>query len=295
MRRRVSREELTREATEGLAPVLMELPDTQYARTREGEVAYQVYGDGPVDLVAVGGPAAHLEVAWENAEAARYLERLGSFARAVRFDRRGTGLSDPLSTPPALEDQADDLDVVMDAVGLERAALLGEGDAGRLCALFAATRPDRVTKLVLYGTSPSGRDVLTPRLRQALLTIIDEHWGEGALLPLWAPSRAEDPSFVGWWRRFEQAATSRETARALIDMTARADVRHLLGRIRAPTLVLHRTGDTLVPVELARELAREIPQARLMELPGVDNLCFGGDTGDLLDEIERFLTADGSR
>src|SRR5918997_6727675 len=113
--------------------MLIELPDTQYVRTREGEIAYQVYGDGPVDLVAVGGPAAHLEVAWENAEAARYLECLGSFARVVRFDRRGTGLSDALSRPPALEGQADDLETVMDAAGLERAALLGEGDAGRLC------------------------------------------------------------------------------------------------------------------------------------------------------------------
>lgn len=273
--------------------MLIELPDTQYVRTREGEIAYQVYGDGPVDLVAVGGPAAHLEVAWENAEAARYLERLGSFARVVRFDRRGTGLSDALSRPPALEGQADDLAAVMDAAGLERAALLGEGDAGRLCAHFAATRPERVTRLAVYGTSARGADVLTPERRAVLTTLIDEHWGEGALMKLWAPSRTDDPAFARWWRRFEQAATSRETARALVDMTATADVRPMLRRIRAPTLVIHRKEDTLVPVELARELGRSIPHAKLVELPGVDNLCFAGPTDSLLEEIEIFLMEDG--
>ena len=272
--------------------MLIELPGTQYVGTREADIAYQLYGDGPLDLVAVGGPASHLEVAWENAEAARYLERLGSFARVVRFDRRGTGLSDPLSTPPALEGQADDLAAVMDAAGLERAALLGEGDAGRLCALFAATRPERVTRLVVYGTSARGADVLTPERRAVLTTLIDEHWGEGALMKLWAPSRTDDPAFARWWRRFEQAATSRETARALVDMTATADVRPLLGRIRAQTLVLHRKEDTLVPVELARELGRSIPHARLVELPGADNLCFAGPTDSLLEEIETFLTED---
>jgi pimeloyl-ACP methyl ester carboxylesterase len=270
--------------------MLRELPDTQYARTRGADIAYQVYGDGPLDLVAVGGPASHLEVAWENAEATHYLERIGTFARVVRFDRRGTGLSDPLSTPPGLEDQACDLECVMGAVGLERAALLGEGDAGRLCALFAATRPDRVTKLAIFGTSAAGRDVLTPERRAALLAVIDEHWGEGALLPLWAPSRSNDPAFARWWRRFERAATSPDTARALVEMTAKADVGDLLGRIRAPTLVLHRSGDTLVPVELARDLASRIPGARLVELPGTDNLCFTDDVDPALDEIEAFLT-----
>jgi len=278
----------------GVGPMLMELPDTQYVRTGEGVVAYQLYGDGPVDLVGVGGPAAHLEVTWENAEAARYLERLGSFARVVRFDRRGTGLSDPLSAPPALEDQVRDLAVVMDAVGLDRAALLGESDGGRLCALFAATHPERVSKLVVYGTSARGSDVLTPERRGLLLELIDAHWGEGALMQLWAPSRIGDTSFSRWWRRFETAATSRETARALVEMTVAADVRHSLASIRAPTLVLHRSSDTLVPVELGRELAGGIPRAKLVELPGVDNLCFAGETDTVLQEIETFLTGDGS-
>ena len=272
--------------------MLMELPDTRYARTDGSEIAYQVYGDGAVELVAVAGPASHLEVAWENAEATRYLERLGTFARVVRFDRRGTGLSDPLSAPPSLERQAEDLGVVMDAVGLERAALLGEGDAGRLCVLFAATRPERVSRLVVYGTSASGRAVTTPERREVLLKMIDERWGEGSLLPMWAPSRAGDQAFARWWRRFERAATSRETARGLVEMTANLDVGHMLGRVEAPTLVLHRTGDTLVPVELGRELAHGIPGARFAELPGNDNLIFAGDTNRLLDEVEDFLTSE---
>jgi pimeloyl-ACP methyl ester carboxylesterase len=210
----------------------------------------------------------------------------------VRFDRRGTGLSDPLSHPPGLDDQVQDLACVMDAVGLERAALLGESDAGRLCALFAARYPERVSKLVVYGTSARGSDVLTPERRRVLRELIDQRWGEGTLMRLWAPSRTGDPSFSRWWRRFEAAATSRETARALVDMTASADVGDLLPKIAAPTLVLHRTGDTLVPVELARELARKIPRATLVELPGVDNLCFAGDTEQVLGEIEAFLTGE---
>ena len=271
--------------------MLTELPDTQYVRAGDGEVAFQVYGDGPVDLVTVGGPAAHLEVIWENAEAAHYQERLGTFARVVRFDRRGTGLSDPLRSPPALEDQADDLAVVMDAVGLERAAVLGEGDAARLCALFAATRPERVTRLVLYGTSARGEDVLTPERRDALVCLIDERWGEGEMLPLWAPSKVGDPAFERWWQRFERSATTPEIARQLVEMTTRIDIGAALARIEAPTLVLHRTGDTLVPVALAREMAEGIPRARFVELPGIDNLCFAGDPEPILAAIQGFLTA----
>jgi pimeloyl-ACP methyl ester carboxylesterase len=274
--------------------MIMELPDTQYVQTDHGEIAYQVYGDGPVDLVAVGGPASHLEVAWENGDATRYLERLGSIARVVRFDRRGTGLSDPPDASPSLEDHASDLAVVMDAVGLERAAVLGEGDAGRLCALYAASEPARVSKLVVYGTSARGRAVLTPARRAMLSSLIEEQWGEGTLMALWAPSKAGDAAFVRWWRRFEQAATSRETALDLVAMTEAADLRDVVGRIRAPTLVLHRRDDQLVPVGLGRDLAERIPDARFVELPGVDNLVFVGEVDPLLDEIERFLADQSS-
>jgi pimeloyl-ACP methyl ester carboxylesterase len=270
-------------------PVLTELPDTQYTLSGTAQIAYQVYGDGDIDLVAVGGPASHLEVAWEDAHAARYLERLGTFARVVRLDRRGTGLSDPAGPHLSLEDHARDLEAVMDAVELDRAALLGEGDAGRLCALFAATRLERTSALVVFGTSASGSAVLTPDRREAILDVIHHHWGEGLLLPLWAPSKVGDESFRRWWRRFEGAATSPEAARSLLELAARSDVRDVLGHIEAPTLVLHRRDDQLVPIELGRELARAIPGARFEELEGNDNLIFVGDAEAVVEEVERFL------
>lgn len=270
-------------------------PDTRYAHSGDVQIAYQVHGEGAIDLVSVGGPASHLDVLWENPGACRYLERLGGFARVVRFDRRGTGLSDPISGPPTLEQQADDLEAVMDAVGLERAALFGDQDGGRLCTLFAATRPERVTALALYGTSASGAEVVTPERRQQLLTVIEEHWGEGSLLPFWAPSVAEDPAFARWWKRFERASTTPHTARGLLSMLAETDLRPQLSSIEAPTLVLHRSGDTLVPVEAGRRLAEGIPGARFVELEGIDNLSFAGDIDALVDEVEEFLTGGKAR
>ena len=270
-------------------------PDTRYARSGDVQIAYQIHGEGAIDLVMVGGPASHLDVLWENPGACRYLERLGAFARVVRFDRRGTGLSDPISGAPTLEQQADDFEAVMDAVGLERAALFGDQDGGRLCTLFAATRPERVTALALYGTSARGAEVVTPERRQQLLTVIEEHWGEGSLLPIWAPSVAEDPAFARWWKRFERASTTPHTARGLLSMLAETDLRPQLSRIEAPTLVLHRSGDALVPVEAGRRLAEGIPGARFVELEGVDNLSFAGDIDALVDEVEEFLTGGKAR
>jgi class 3 adenylate cyclase len=240
----------------------------------------------------VGGPAAHLELVWENPGASRILERLGRFARVVRLDRRGTGLSDPVTGAPTLEEQADDLAAVMEAADVERAALIGEGDGARLCALFAATRPERASSLVLYGISAHGGAVLTPDRQDRLLEIIEEHWGEGGLLHLWAPSRADDPAFRRWWCRFERAAASPHMARKLLAMTVKTDLGHLLADVRAPTLVLHRRDDTLVPLELGREVAEKIPGARLAELSGTDHLSFAGDVDEYVDEVEEFLTGE---
>jgi class 3 adenylate cyclase len=265
-------------------------PDTKFTRSGDVQIAYQTYGEGELDLVSVGGPAPHLDVLWEDAGACRYLEGLGRFARVTRFDRRGTGLSDAISGQPTLEQQADDLAAVMDAVGLERAALFGDGDGGRTCALFAATRPERVTGLVVYGTSATGAEAITPERRQEILDIIEQHWGEGALIPVWAPSMEGDTAFAQWWKRFERASTTPRTARDLLAMLAESDLRAQLGNIRAPTLVLHRRDDTLVPVEAERRLAESIPGANFVELSGTDNLSFTGDVDELVDEIEEFLT-----
>jgi class 3 adenylate cyclase len=271
------------------------LPDTKFARSGDVEIAYQVSGEGRLDLVLVGGPASHLDMLWEHAGACRYLERLGRFARVVRFDRRGTGLSDPISGKPTLEQQAADLEAVMEKVGLETAALLGDGDGSRTCALFAATRPERVQALILYGTSATGEEVLDPERRKEILDIIEHHWGEGAFIPLYAPSMVGDPAFAQWWKRFERAATTPRTARELLAMLGESDLRPYLEKITAPTLVLHRTDDTLVPLEAGRKLAKSITDARLVELSGSDNLSFVGDVDELVDEVEEFLTGERER
>ena len=275
--------------------MLTQLPDTHYTRSGGGQVAFQVYGDGELELIALGGPASHVEVIWEDAAAAYYLERLGSFARVALFDRRGTGLSDFPGAPMTLESQAEDLEAVIEAAGFTRPALFGEGGAGPLCLLFAATRPELVSALVLVGTGASTAAVLTPEMRESILEVIDRGWGRGQLLPLWAPSRAADPKFRRWWRRFESATVSAEGARSLVELATAIDVEPLLHRIEAPTLVLHRRGDQLVPVHLGRELAYSIPDARFVELEGIDNLVWAGDVDSVVDEAERFLTLEAPR
>jgi class 3 adenylate cyclase len=274
---------------------LSTLPETQYARAGDVQIAYQVHGEGALDAVWVGGPGAHLELMWENPSANRLLEHLGRFARVVRFDRRGTGLSDPVTGAPTLEQQADDLAAAMDAAGFERAALIGEGDGARLCILFAATRPERVSALALYGATAQGSAVLTEDLRDQLLEIIEERWGEGDLLRLWAPSRADDPAFRHWWRRFERAAASPHTARQLLAMATETDIGHLLPGIHVPTLVLHRRDDTLVSPELGRQLSGKIPEATFVELSGTDHLSIAGDVDEYIDEVEEFLTGERQR
>jgi class 3 adenylate cyclase len=275
--------------------VLSTVPETHYARAGDIRIAYQVHEEGALDAVWVGGPGAHLELMWENPSAHRLLERIGRFARVVRFDRRGTGLSDPVTGAPTPEQHAEDLTAVMDAVDLERAALIGEGDGARLCLLFAATRPERVSALALYGATTHGSAVLTEDLRDQLLEIIEERWGEGDLLRLWAPSRADDPAFRRWWRRFERAAASPQTARQLLAMATETDIGHLLADIRALTLVLHRRDDTLVSVELGRQLSEKIPEATFVELSGTDHLSIAGDVDEYVDEVEEFLTGERQR
>jgi pimeloyl-ACP methyl ester carboxylesterase len=211
-------------------------PPTRYARSDDGaRIAYQVTGEGPLDLIAVGGPASHLDLQWEEPGTARWIERYASFSRLVRFDRRGTGLSDPADRPPTLEQQMDDLDAVMRAVGIERAALLGSMDAG-LAAMFAATHPARVTALALIGIATSTDTFLTPERLELLLDVVENHWGEGRLVSMFAPSKVGNRAFEEWWTRFERASTSPKMARQLIDLYLRMDLRGVLPAIRVPTL-----------------------------------------------------------
>ncbi|HEX2232332.1 MAG TPA: adenylate/guanylate cyclase domain-containing protein [Thermoleophilaceae bacterium] len=267
-------------------------PTTRYAKSGDASIAYQVYGEGDCDLVLIAGPASHVDLEWENPLAERAARRLASFARVIRFDRRGTGVSDPVVDPPTLEQQMDDLRAVMGEAGVERAALWGGSDVG-LAAMFAATYPDQVSELILYGVPVRGEDFVTPELADFVPEAL-EHYGEGRFIELYAPSQVGNEEFEDWWERFERGCLSPGMARKILELQLQTDISAILDAIRVPTLVLHRTGDKAVPIESGRELAKRIPNARLVELPGTDNYPWTGDwkreCEPILDEIEEFLT-----
>jgi class 3 adenylate cyclase len=268
---------------------MLAAPPTRYARSGEARIAFQVIGGGPPDVVVVGGPASHLDLQWEDPETARVRRRYGNFARAIFFDRRGTGLSDPVDRLPSLDLQMDDLDAVLDAVGVERVALIGAVEAG-LCAMYAATHPERVSALVLINVAGSGEVTLNDERRAQMLDLIENHWGEGRFTQLFAPERARDERFADWWARFERACVSPLMARRLLDLNAQADVRGVLPAIRVPTLVLIRRDNPLVPVAAARAAASLIPDARVVEADGADLYNWPGAHDPEMDLIEEFLT-----
>lgn len=244
-------------------------------------------GDGPFDLVVIAGPASHLELMWEEPGTAHCFERLSSFSRLIMFDRRGTGLSDAVSSPPTLEQQMDDLNAVLEAVGSEQLSLFGASDLG-LSALYAATYPDRVTALVLSGVAADGAKMISPKNRALFLDAIENTWGDGTLVELYAPSQAGNKAFSDWWARMQRSAVSPGMARQLMEMITQSDLRAVLPTIRAPTLVTHMQGDLVVPVEEGREVASLIPGARFMVYPGDDAYAWSDAPG--LDDIEEFLT-----
>jgi pimeloyl-ACP methyl ester carboxylesterase len=273
-------------------------PETRYARSGDVNVAYQVLGEGSIDLVFVMGWVSHLDWFWEEPGFARFLRRLASFSRLILFDKRGTGLSDrvPDRELPTLEERMDDVRAVMDAVGSRRAALMGVSEGGPLCLLFGATYPDRTQALVLIGSYarrlwaedyPWG----SPREeRNRFIEEVRRSWGGPVGLELRAPSRCRDESFRRWWATYLRMGASPGAAYALTRMNAEIDVRDVLSVIQAPTLIVHRTGDRSLPVEGARYMAERIPGARFLELPGDDHLPFVGDQDEILDEVEEFLT-----
>ncbi len=266
----------------------------QYARSGDGWIAYRVMGEGPPDVVFIGGPAAHLDVVFEDPQMVRAHERVASFARLVNFDRRGTGLSDSLDRPLTLEQQMDDLDAVLEAVGMERVALISEIEPG-LCAMYAATHPDRVTALVLANSTAVGGLALDPERQEAFGELIEEHWGEGSFLSFFAPSRGTDPAFAKWWVRFERACMSPSMARKMLEFNAQIDLRGMLPAIRVSTLVLHQRDNPLIPVQSGRELAALIPSARFVEANGTDSYCWPGPDDPEMDLIEEFLTGRPAR
>jgi pimeloyl-ACP methyl ester carboxylesterase/class 3 adenylate cyclase len=270
-------------------------PQTHYARSGDVNIAYQVVGDGPFDLVFVPGFISHLDLQWADPRIARFLEKLASFSRLILFDKRGTGLSDPVAAPAPLEDRMDDVRAVLDAAGSERAALFGLSEGGPMSVLFAATYPERTRALILCGTFPTGaadpdENPAGQRWVEAITRAraAAEHWGEGRTLALMAPSADSERDRIGRGI-FERSAASPHMAQTLLAMVLDTDVRDLLPSIRVPTLVLHR-AEEFIPVESARYIAERIPGARLVVLPGMDHIPFYGDADGYAEEIEEFLT-----
>jgi len=269
-----------------------------YARSGNVNIAYQVVGSGPVDLVFVMGWVSHLEYFWSEPSFARFLGRLASMARLILFDKRGTGLSDPVPVTqlPTLEQRLDDVRAVMEAVGSERAVLLGVSEGGPLCSLFAATYPAKTEALVMIGSyARRMRDEdypwgTTREERDAFCDSIVDEWGGPVGIDVRAPSRAADPAFREWWASYLRMGSSPGAAVALTRMNAEIDIRDVLPSIRVPTLVLHRHGDRCLKVEEGRYLASRIPGATFIELPGEDHLPFVGNQDEILVEIERFLS-----
>ena len=267
----------------------MEL-QTRYARSGDARLAYQVFGDGPIDLVSFGGPAFHIDVIWEYPGFARWYERMAGFARVLVYDRRGTGASDHLDGPLTLEGQMDDLRAVIKAAGFDRPAISAGGDAARISLLYAATYPDEVRALSLNGASASGADAIDETVREQILDIVESSWGEGRAGAILNPSVASDPAYLRWFAKMERTSMSPGVARQFVEFSLRSDVRAILGDITVPTVVIHRRDDAFVPVERARELAAGIPGAKLVLLDGVDTTVFAGDVDAFADEVENFMT-----
>ena len=265
---------------------------TRYARTPAGDsIAYQVLGDGPFDLVYVPGFISHVEMFWTYPATAALYQRLASFSRLILFDKRGTGLSDPLSGPQPLEERARDVLAVMDAADSDRAALVGVSEGCAFASVFAATYPQRTRAMVLCGPIVGGAAEEHPageRWPQAATRFLEalDHWGEGRTARLWGPTSPATNQQLG---TIERAAASPRMAKELIEMWMQIDLRDVLPSIAVPTLVLHRT-DEIFPIEAARYIAQRIPGARLVELPGIDHAPWEGDTDRYVGEIEEFLT-----
>lgn len=268
----------------------------RYARSGDVHIAYRVMGDGPLDVVFVPGFVSNVEWYSEQPGFCAMAERFSTFCRYILWDKRGTGLSDPVDGVPTLDDRADDLEAVMNAVGSTRAALLGVSEGGPMALLFAATRPERVSALVLYGTTP--RFVVAADWAYGwsqeeidrFCTEAENRWGEGPLLDLFAPSLAHDQAVQEVWARFQRASASPAMARSVLEAMGAIDCREILRSIQAPTLILHRTGDRVCSVGAARYMADEIPGAVYLEFPGEDHTISLAGSERILDEIEHFLT-----
>lgn len=272
------------------------IPQTRYVRSGEIYIAYQVVGSGPFDLLVIPGWVSHLEHAWNEPQLAGTLQRLASFSRLILFDKRGTGLSDRAAEPPKIEQTMNDALEVLRTVGSKQAAVFGYSEGGPMSALFAASHPEKILGLILYGTFAKGTRVpdypwaLWPEQHKKWAEGVQQYWGGPYLLDSFAPSAAGDNRYKKWWAKFQRLGASPGAALDLVQMMAEIDIRDILPSICVPTLVLHRTEDKMLKVEGGRFIAGQIPGAKYVELPGDDHLWWMGDTEDIVSEIEDFLT-----
>jgi pimeloyl-ACP methyl ester carboxylesterase len=272
------------------------LPETRYAKSGDLNIAYQVVGQGPFDLVYVPGWVSNIEAMWEEPSHARLLGRLAAFSRLILFDKRGTGMSDPVPVDrlPTLEERMDDVRAVMDAAGSERAAIFGSSEGGLMSVLFSATSPERIEALItlaIYATrlrSPDYPWAPKPEARAAEIEEIERTWGGEMDISNLAPSA--DEAFKRRAVAYLRRSASPGAAVALLRMNSQIDVREVLPTIRVPTLVLQRVDDRDVNVEEGRWIARQIPGAKYVELPGDEHLIWAGDVDAVVDEVEEFLT-----
>jgi class 3 adenylate cyclase/dienelactone hydrolase len=269
------------------------VPETLYARSGDVNIAYQIMGDGPIDLIMVPGIISHVEFGHELAGYTDFLRRLAGFARVISFDKRGQGLSDRLSGSPTLDERMDDLVAVMDAVGSKRAALFGYSEGASMSALFSATYPERVSHLVLYAgfarfTNCEDYPHMYP-LEQMLRSV--QYWGTGASLKGFAPSLVKDPEAVRLHAKVERLCVTPGAYRGMLETNALIDVRAILPQLRLPTLVLHNEADLMVPVANGRYLAERIPGARYVEYPAGDHRPWAeGNIEALCGDVEEFVT-----
>lgn len=276
----------------------MTVPQTRYTSLGEADIAYQVLGEGPLDLVYANGLTEHIDMQWDHPLMARFLERLASFSRLIMFDRRGAGASDPvpLDALPTWEEWTEDLRAVLDAVGSERAAIYAELDAGPVGMIFAATHPERTSALILgntaarYAKAEDYPDGATPEAVEGIVELFRTTWGTEQLIAAVFPSMAGDPAFLRWRAKFTRASATPRTAAAQYRYIFGMDVRSVLATIAVPTLVLHRSNFSLVPIQHGRYLADHIPGARFVEVAGGDAWFFTEGAEEVLDEVAEFLT-----
>lgn len=269
-------------------------PETQYARSGDVHIAYQVLGDGPIDVVFVPGFLSHIEFQWEEPMQAHFFQRLASFSRLIRFDKRGVGLSD-LARDESLDERMDDIRAVMDAARSSQAVLLGLAEGGPLSIMFAATYPERTYSLILLNTfarflqAPDYQDGIGPDILQGIIEETKNRWGTGAFASSFVPSAADNESFRGWWNRFERLALSPGAAIERMQWVTNIDARHVLPAIQSPTMVIHSKGDTIIPPVHGKFIAENIEGSRYVEIEGMDH--FPWPAGDAVaDEVEEFIT-----